>query len=517
VSLRFRLQPRFIVLSLLWLLPGCLYLAIGLFALYQTGWLKFVALSLPIVWFVSWAVARWWKPSSAKIHALAPPIKGTNYWTDRDTQAIRLVDEYRRQLPPLDYAEALQWERYVRDARGIAAVLTEHYHRRADQTAVANVTLVELLTVIHLAAEDLERWVQRNVPGSGLLQFKHLHKVPMAVKAADWLQTGAFVATVLFNPIKAASYPLWRMSGRVVSELQLEILQAFYQHYLQQIGFYLIEMYSGRLRGGSEEYHRRFRKISQVRHAAKGDDLLIPTADVSIAVMGQVKAGKSSLINRLLQGKVAETSVLPQTREVSAYSFGIEGTDTTIRLLDTPGYAESGTDRRQQREIEKSSERADVILLVMAAHSAARHADVEAVRHIQKHYREQRHLQQPVMLGILTHADLLRPVGIWDPPYNWRNPSQPKEFSMHAAVDYVRETFGGSLRGVACVCTSDEFAEDSGMADEVIPLLLNALPEAKAASMLRSYYQQISDRRLRELKDQVGGLLVQVVERLLAH
>ncbi len=81
-------------------------------------------------------------------------------------------------------------------------------------------------------------------------------------------------------------------------ELQNEAIRAFYQHYLQQVSFYLIEMYSGRLRGGSQKYRARFAHLSSAAHAAGGDLEQFAQAeaiDTVIAVMGQVKAAKAVL------------------------------------------------------------------------------------------------------------------------------------------------------------------------------------------------------------------------------
>ncbi len=62
-------------------------------------------------------------------------------------------------------------------------------------------------------------------------------------------------------------------------EIQNEAMRAFYQHYLRQTSFYLIEMYSGRLRGGSKEYRQKFGPMSEAAHEAKGDHSLLTESE----------------------------------------------------------------------------------------------------------------------------------------------------------------------------------------------------------------------------------------------
>src|SRR5690606_33596866 len=141
-----------------------------------------------------------------------------------------------------------------------------------------------------------------------------------------------------------------------------------YQQYLSHIGYYLIEMYSGRLRGGSELYRKQFGHLASALHVAGGDvQQFADLADVNttIAVMGQVKAGKSSLVNSLLQNHAAATSIMPETRQVQRYEFMLPDSHNVLRLLDTPGYSEADITSRQRAETKAAAEVADIILLVM--------------------------------------------------------------------------------------------------------------------------------------------------------
>jgi len=416
MSLLRLLRPRVVVLFLLWSLPVLLYLVIGVIAIYQTGWLVFIAWTLPIMWLGAWTIGKVWVPP--KRHSSVPwrPLRAPEFWTQHDTAAIAVVEGFRSEVESIDRMTIVDPDRYIRDAQALAERLAKHYYPDAGQNALHPLTMIEIFAVIHLAVEDLEEWTLENIPGSQLATIAHLQRLPTVARAVDIGQIAAFLATTLANPSKLLTYPLWRKAGLVTLELQNEAVRAFYQYYLRQTGYYLIEMYSGRLKEGSRRYRQQFGHMASAVHASRGDvSLLGQLEDVSttIAVLGQVKAGKSCLINALMKDKVAATSVLPQTREVQRYQYPLPQSANSIYLLDTPGYDEAGVTKRQRQEVKAAAEAADVILLVMAANTSARQTDVQMVRELTEHYRKLPHLKPPIIIAVLTHIDLLPPVREW--------------------------------------------------------------------------------------------------------
>ena len=123
-----------------------------------------------------------------------------------------------------------------------------------------------------------------------------------------------------------------------------------YAQFVRRLGHYLIELYSGRLRIGVERY--RELQEEHTEEAQHGDTKPMPPDDtrpmppggmivvnpdgpmaaqarsVIIAIIGQVKAGKSSLINALLGDRRAVTDVIPATRGISRYELCIERLET---------------------------------------------------------------------------------------------------------------------------------------------------------------------------------------------
>ena len=510
MSWRYFVRPRTVVLFLLWSLPILVYTAAGIFALYQTGWFYWIMWTLPPLWLTAWLVGHLWKPATLHQTAINQPLTAPDFWTPHDVAAIAIVQQFRNEVEDVDSEIIADFNRYVADAQVLALRLAKHYHADKGNSLLHPLTLVEILSVIHLAVEDLEQWVLENVPGSDLATIGQLQRIPGYIKKLDVAQKVIFIASSVMNPAKLFAYPLWRKSGRVAFELQNELIRAYYQRYLRQLGYYLIEMYSGRLQGGSENYRIRFGPLATALHTADGDtDLLKRLEDVgtTIAVMGQVKAGKSSLINALMQGKVATTSILPETREVTRYRFSLSGSSSVMTLLDTPGYSEADVTRHHKKEIQIAAESADIVLLVMAANVSARDADLQAVRGLEEYYRDKKQLKPPLIIGVVTHIDLLRPVRDWDPPYDWRNPNSPKEQSIAEAVSYLQELFGASIAGYACVHTGDVHGPDASIAEELIPQLVEHLDQGHAAAILKAYYKQLGQERFKKLARQVIGLV----------
>ena len=509
---------RISVLVLLWLLPLLFYLSVGVIALYQTGWLWLMAWTMPLMWLAAWLIGRFWTAPKLTSRQNVEPLTPRQFWTPQDNAALGIVQKFRESLPDIDRQSIADPNRYIGDAQALSQLLAEHYYpNNLSSAAYRPLTIVEILSVIHLSIEDLEAWMLSSVPGSNLITLGQIEQVPTLVRAVDIGQKIFFLATSITNPAKLLSYPLWRNAGRVTIEIQNEAMRGFYQHYLAQISFYLIEMYSGRLRGGSKEYRQKFGAMSVAAHAARGDDELLlesEATDTTIAVMGQVKAGKSSLINALMRDAVAEVSVLPETRQVQRYELKLDvppradGSSHLLTLLDTPGYDEADISRQQRNEIRQAVELADIVLLVISASSPAKDADVQMVRELQTYYRDHPRLKPPPILAILTHIDQLRPVREWSPPYDWRHPEQPKEHSIASAVAYARELFGSAIVDLTCVCTR---GDDPHVSDEIVPLLMTQLNHGHSAAVLKAFYRGLSQRRYQQLTEQLTGLIKSIL------
>jgi hypothetical protein len=160
-------------------------------------------------------------------------------------------------------------------------------------------------------------------------------------------------------------------------------------------------------------------------HASAAD------APVRIVLIGQVNAGKSSLLNALAQEVRGAVGPLPTTLDAAEYLLEVEG-HPVLSMVDTPGFDER---KESAKKLVAQAERADLILWVASAIQPARGPDREQLDEVRAWARKQLSRRTPPILLALTHVDELRPAAEWTPPYDVTNPAGPKARSIRAAMD----------------------------------------------------------------------------------
>jgi predicted GTPase len=500
-----------------------LYVSVGCYALWETGWLVRIGWILPVIWGFTWILAKLWRVAEPTLALQPAEWDFPRHWTERDRLAVTVVREHQATAVKVTVDDLTNPHVYLNSALQLAMELAPLYGKPAADPW-NGITVLEATAALRLALEDTEHWVRQTIPGSETLTIGHWKTLG---KAAEWLphvQTGVSVISALLNPI---NFLISRATlTPVLTELQREAVTSIYQRFIRQAGFYLIEMYSGRLRSGPEVYRQLFSNVSTAT------PLAAPTypgstpapelrpGSLCLAVMGQVKSGKSSLINGLIGERQAATDILPLTREIQRYTLQIPDSTETLTLLDTPGYAESGASRQQLAEIQKALELADLIVLVLGAHTPAKKADQIVLQQLRQHLQERPHLTPPPVLAVVTHVDVLSPVREWSPPYEWRSGSRPKEESIRGAVEYVRQLFGRDIVDVVPVASPDEPLRQWGVGEELIPAMLPHLDASRTAAVLKAYHGSLGRNRLGTLLGQFrnsGATLLSwwIQERLL--
>jgi predicted GTPase len=399
---------------------------------------------------------------------------------------------------------------YLDSAMDLSLKIARHYHPQADDP-LTSLTVPEILASAHLAIEDLEEWVDDSVPGSHLLTVKQWRGL---AKAPEWFKLARDVSwaiSVALNPTNIGRYLTSRMTVNPISkQVQSNLLLAFYVTYLRHVAFYSIEMNSGRLRVGAKRYRELMQQLKQDKRPPRGTaDVQTSAAapdevtEVTIAVVGQVKAGKSSLINSLLGERQAETDILPLTKNVERYRYEPPDVPIDFMLLDTAGYGEAGADEAQMTGMLVAFQQADVVLLVMDAGNPARHADLKILQGMARWYETKPELKPPPILGVLTHIDLLSPQMEWQPPYDWMNPSGTKEQQIREAVEFNRQEFGKLLAGVVPACTDMDRDRVYGVQEWLLPALTALLDEGHARAVMHALCAELD-------RDNIGTLLRQL-------
>jgi small GTP-binding protein len=440
------------------------------------------------------------------------------YWTQRDAEAKTLVEARARAASQLDPAKLSDLNFYTATAQEMALELARFYHPRADDP-VGALTIPEVLAVVELAAHDMAERVDKFLPGGHLLTINDWKR---AKQAADWAPTVSnayWLGAALFDPIGAGLRFIASRLGMTTSSQRLQqyVLLWFYMAFVERVGTYLIEVNSGRLRVGAE----RYRELVQggrigavpVREERVNGQPAAPAAPaapppepadqvrrVTITLMGQVKVGKSSLINAILGEQRAVTDVLPATDEISRYELQPPGIPTRLALLDTVGYAHSGPREDQVRATREAAQQSDLLLLVLHARNPARQADLQMLQELRSWFTSRPDLKRPPILAVVTHIDLLSPAMEWAPPYDWEHPQRPKEHQIQQALAAVKEQLGDYLTGAVPVCVAQ--GKVYGIEEWFMPALTRFLDEAHAVALLRCLKAEFDAVKVRKVFQQ---------------
>jgi predicted GTPase len=451
----------------------------------------------------------------------SPPV----YWTQRDAEAKKLVEARARAASQLDMAKLSDLNFYLETAKQMALELAQFYHPGA-KDPVGSLTIPEVLAVAELASHDMAERVDKYLPGGHLLTINDWMR---AKQAADWAPTVSnayWLGAALFDPIGAGLRFIASRLGMTTSSQRLQqyVLLWFYVAYVERVGTYLIEVNSGRLKVGAQRYRElvqggRIGAVPTREERVNGQAAApatqaapaapaVPAADpadqvarVTITLMGQVKVGKSSLINAILGEQRAVTDVLPATDEISRYELQPPGIPTRLALLDTVGYAHSGPREDQVQATRNAAQQSDLLLLVLHARNPARQADLEMLRGLRAWFTSRPDLKRPPILAVVTHIDLLSPAMEWAPPYDWQRPQRPKEHQIAQALTAVQEQLGDYLLGAVPVCVAP--GKVYGIEEWFMPALTEFLDEAHAVALLRCLKAEFDAVKVRKVFQQL--------------
>jgi small GTP-binding protein len=518
---------RIAVIAFLILFPFVALAGVGTYYLwyvshigFYTWWVLFVCLS------TGYLLGWYWQ---RKKRLLAPPeAEVPLYWTDRDKRAWKLVEARAEAAAQVSPEKLTDLDFYVAQAKEMAQQLAAFYNPGATDP-VGALTIPEILGVVELASQDMTELVDKYLPGGHLLTINDLR---LARRATDWYQSAMnvyWIIAAVFNPVETGLRFAASKVGlsQPLQMLQNNLLVWFYTAFVHRFGTYLVELNSGRLRVGVVRYRQLVQgraapdgrapqavQAAEVGHPEAAEDV----KRVAITLMGQVKAGKSSLVNALLGEQRAITDVLPATNEVTRYELQPQGSATRLVLLDTVGYGHTGPKEDQLRATQEAAQQSDLVLLVLHARNPARQADLTALTKLRQWFASRPDLKMPRILAVLTHIDLLSPAMEWAPPYDWERPKRTKEQQIDAAVAAVREQLGEYLVGVVPVCAAE--GKVYGVNEWLLPALANLLDEAHAVGLLRCLRAEFDAAKIRKVFHQLlaaGKQMGKVLLRSLAQ
>jgi predicted GTPase len=493
------------VVAALLVLPFVALAVVGSVYLWRNGWAFLAWWPLMMCMGLGYFLAWYWQRQRSLLRP--PDFETPTRWTERDAQAWKLVEARTRAAADVPMAKLSEVAYYLDTAKEMAQELAAFYHPGA-RDPVAWLTVPEVLAVIELASHDLAVLVDSYLPGGHLLTVGDWRR---ARQLTDWYQTASniyWAATALFSPVETG---LRYAASRLGMSMPMQMLQQhlflwFFTAYVHRLGTYLIDLNSGRLRVGADRFRQLFGGHSPdgtgapapVPGAEQPDDEAIDgVKQVTVTLLGQVKTGKSSLINGLLGEQQARTDVLPVSGAVQPYELQPPGIPTKLVLLDTQGYGHTGPKADQIKATQNAARQSDLLLLLLHARNPARQADVEMLEGLRAWFASQPELKRPPVVAVLTHVDLLSPAMEWDPPYDWEEGTRPKETNIREAVAVVAQQLGDLVSEVVPVCLAPN--KVYGVEEWVLPAIAERLDEIRGVALLRCLRAEVSKERMRKV------------------
>lgn len=474
-----RRAELYLAASLLWLLPALALLALGVVWLWQNGWVLWFSGSLFLLALLTLGGRRLLRPGKEGTPA---PDTAVTHLTPRLEWAARdeaVWERARQHVAQLDLA-AVAWEDMPALAMEQLFFVARCYHAD-DEEAEYAFSAPEFLLMLETCAHRYRADVLAQLPMARRLRISDLRRYwrrgerahRLYQRSSPWLR----LAGIGLNPASGILRELGsRLAGSMLGELSTQVQQNLKLNLLEQVIQVAIDLYSGNLQLSERELANW-----RLQQQAPEPEILQP---LTVLVLGQVNAGKSSLVNALRAGAVAEVDSLPSTDGFRRYPLQLAN-DTELVLVDSPGLdgSEAASDNLLAAALQ-----ADLLLWVNAANKPAKALD----HHFMLRWRDwcsaNPRRRPPPLLLVTTHNDLLPPRAEWDPPYDLAAEDDPKAAAILDALEYSHEAVGFEAEEPALAIALPPL-QPSWNIEVLQELLLEAAGQARSAQLNRERLQ----------------------------
>ncbi|MEH6585228.1 MAG: GTPase domain-containing protein [Halioglobus sp.] len=331
-----------------------------------------------------------------------------------------------------------------------ALLMLEKWSREYRPLVLENVPLVQEVRISTMVSgsREFEKWNAR---------YKSIKPLVDVIRVV--------VSKGVALPSAIASTLASEFGGHLTNHMQGNLKQLLFE----QVSQVAIDLYSGRLKLSEAELALYRKGIAKPE--------LTEINPLTVMLVGQVNAGKSSLINALSDQCVAETDLLPATDGFARYRLTLsEGLE--IDLVDSPGL--DGKDRISDLLLDQAV-KADLLIWVSQATQQAKSLDRGLIDQWDAYFDKELGRKKPPILLVTTHNDMLPPVSDWNPPYDLEYIESPKVESMLGALAYTRQALGldKNSPAVAIALPQDDFYNVDMLKD-----VLNIVSEEGRAAQL---------------------------------
>lgn len=415
-------------------IPMLVVIGFGIVSIYQQGYLIPFMLLMTVLTFIA-AVPLFFLRRQVKKDINSTQVTGESWvhaskdWTPFDLQVWALLNKSIEEK----LATNSDWDKMRGYALDLASQAAAQYHPTRSRRELA-FTVPEALRMTEEVSRRYRELLMQHVP---LVEKLNLSMVRMVYDHRDKQETIQRVWNVYriiraFTPAGLIAEARGQLLDHVFTGVKDEVQAKLKQAFLQEVAGVVIDLYSGRFKvRDSELSTSSTAKLDQTR-------LAVPLEPLRVCLIGQVSAGKSSIINALIGAMVAEVNQLPSTQTATVYQAKLADDVDALHLVDLPGL--DGTAENDDFLLNEMMQ-SDVVLWVLKANQPARALDTKFKAKWQAWLDEpkQRARRQPILLGVLNQVDRLAPQNEWQPPYDWQNPQGQKAQNICDALNYNQQ------------------------------------------------------------------------------
>ena len=472
-----------LVALLLWALPVAALLPLGLFWLWQakalSGWL----IAMLMCSAAGYGLQRWLLRRDRRLLAEAATQADT-HWPLQADDAWTAVEQSATTVNPANWP-LNDGGRLWTLGQHTLEIVARHYHPEKE-LPLLELTVPHTLLIIERASRDLRATITDHIPFSNRLTIGDLLRAWRWKDAAERVMNVYRAGRLVINPVDALLSEAWgHLRGQAYGEAWTEMQRWLLREYVRKVGYYAIELYSGKLTLTEAEPTAQPTPGSQLDWTAAAETPPLASEPLRIIVLGRANAGKSSLINALFGQLTAAADVLPDTTiGLTPYRLEREGL-TTALIFDAPG---CDTALFTGKALRKAVMDADLILWVCAAHRPDRQLERTGLDGLRNEFAARLDRRPPPILVVVSHIDQLRPHREWQPPYDLHHPQGPKAVNIRAAVAAVAGDLAVPVVEVIPVCLAE--GRIYNVDDVLWAALLDRQDEAGKVRFLRCLEQR---------------------------